>query len=160
MDSRLSWPNSTMLKVRLVCYVSESLGTCEISDCNHYSLMMKSKPWSSFVPHFPFHSIIIICKKSWERKIQGDEIKHWLIRVDLSSWAAFFVFKRLLKGGNFPSWDWGLRRFCFPFNFFKGFMADEYLPGRMQTDSKLSVCAWSWLVPEGKENLYLSSVLL
>lgn len=160
MDSRLSWPNSMMLKVRLVCYMSESLGTCETSNCNHYSLMMKSKPWSSFVPHFPFHGIIIICKKSWERKIQGDEIKHWLIHVDLFSWAAFFVFKRLLKAGNFPSWDWGLRRFCFPLNSFKGFMADECLPGRVQTDSKLPVCVWSWLVPESKENLYLSSVLL
>lgn len=108
MDSRLSWPNSTMLKVRLVCYVSESLGTCEISDCNHYSLMMKSKPWSSFVLHFPFHSIIIICKKSWERKIQGDEIKHWLIRVDLSSWAAFLSLKDSWKEGIFllETEDW------------------------------------------------------
>lgn len=83
MDSGLSWPNSALLEDRRVCYMSESLSTCGISKCSHDSLMMKIKPWSSFVPHLPFHGIIIICKKSLEHKIQGDEIKHWFIHVDL-----------------------------------------------------------------------------
>lgn len=48
-----------------------------------------------FVPYFPFHGIIIICKKSWGHKIQGDEIKHCLIHVDhffFFSWDAFYFW--------------------------------------------------------------------
>lgn len=140
MDSGLSWPNSVMLKDRLVCYMSESLSTCEISNYSRDSLMMKTKPWSSFVPYFPFHGIIIICKKSWEHKIQGHEIKHWLIHVDLFfSELLFLVFKRPLEAGSFPPWDWGLRRFYFLLNSVKGFMADECLPGWVLTDSSTRV---------------------
>lgn len=47
-----------------------------------------------FVSHFPFHGIIIICKKRAEGKKNsgGDEIKHWLIHVGHFFFSLRFFF--------------------------------------------------------------------
>lgn len=117
-----------------------------------------------FVPQFPFHGIIIIRKRSWgqKKKNQGDEIKHWLIHVDHFFFFLrffFLIFKRPLKEGIFllETEDW---EGFLPFQLCQRLHGWLVCLWRGQTETQVLCGSWIWLVLEGKENLYLSLVLL